>query len=72
MISSGSFTLKVYSPRAHEHMDVRMKLKIPSEGVATANDGGKEMPFFRPGKHRLTGGLKEAIEQESIFIKKLS
>jgi len=47
---------------------VRVKLKISSGGVGRDNDGRKEMCFFRPGKHCLTGGSKEAVKQESIFI----
>jgi len=50
-------------------MDVAMELKISAEGMARGNNGRKEMSFFRPGKHGLTRGLKEAVKQESIFIK---
>jgi len=50
-------------------MNVRVKLKISSKGVATRDNGWKKMSFFAPGKQGLTGGSKEAIKQESIFIK---
>jgi len=53
-------------------MDVRMKLKISPGGMARWNNGRKEMSFFTPGKHCLTGGSKETVKQEPIFIKKLS
>jgi len=52
-------------------MDMRMKLKISSGGVTRGNNGREKMSFFRPGKYRLTGGLKKTIKQEPAFIKKL-
>jgi len=53
-------------------MEVRMKLEVSAEGMARGNHGREEMSFFRPGKYSLAGGLKEAVKQESIFIKEFS
>jgi len=50
-------------------MEVRMKLEVSAESVARGNNSREEMSFFRPGKHRLSRGPKEAVKQESIFIK---
>ena len=62
------FAFKVYFSKAFEHMDMRVKLKISSKGMARGDNGRKEMPFFAPGKQSLTGGSKEAVKQESILI----
>lgn len=53
-------------------MNVRMKLEVSAEGMATRNDGGNEMSFFRPGKYRLGRSPEKAVKQESIFIEELS
>ena len=52
-------------------MDVRMKFEISAKGMATGNDGRKEMSLFRPGKHCFSRGPKKAAKQESVLIKKL-
>jgi len=48
---------------------VRVKLKISSKGVITRDNGWEKVFFFAPGKQGLPGGSKEAVKQESIFIK---
>jgi len=53
-------------------MEVRMKLKISSEGMARGNHGRKEMSLFGPGKYCLSRGLKKVVEQESTFIEERS
>jgi len=50
-------------------MEVKMKLEISTESMARGNNGRKEMSFFRPRKYGFVGSLKEAVKQESIFIK---
>jgi len=52
-------------------MDVRVKLKISSKGMARGDNGRKEMSFLALGEYRLAGGSKEAVKQESILIKEL-
>jgi hypothetical protein len=50
-------------------MEVGMKLKISAGGMGRGNKDRKEMSFFRPRKYSHAGGSKEAVKQESIFIK---
>ena len=52
-------------------MDVRMKFEISAKGMATGNDGRKEMSLFRPGKHCFSRGPKKAAKQESALVQKL-